>query len=638
MKKLKNKKIFLIIPIFLVFCFFSFSKNAKAYNNKIILTGEIEQPYNYYNISVNAGDYCVSLGNDGTYYKVFDQTSFLYNSGQSSFCSLSMGGQYLINGGNANTFKFSNNYGISWTPYDIYDNSSFSVDAVNISKSGQYVSASKNAYFSKSNDYGANFSSYDWNITDSVFCQNSTIKFNDNGVGIRTCDYSPWGTNTSYSSGIHMFNGSNWSKIIGGYNFRSASLSDNGNYFCAIALDSTGGNANRIYWSTDFPSISENYIINENYYKNCFVNNYGIMYLWNDTENGNVVKVDLTTQTITEKFAKIDYPITAFGYIHDNMFIVGEAGGYLWERSSTPATPTVPAESGKFNFVNDSETCQEESTCKINFVYDDAIFRGGTAKKYVNGVYDGDISFFWENLGVYGQGWITTSYSTSTPTSTPTIIDLVPYSTINSKYYATTSVSITYTTVDDWKGMLDDIYKSTSSTELEFFINGTDLACSAEEWASENWFDVMWCKIKRDMWDAGIKPIKFLQGKLLVIKDKFLQVPPFSFFTIIKESWDSVEFDTSFLRTKTAYASEDINTTTGVYNGDFKVSIPNFLGQQGTTSIDFFSKEIFSNILGETGWFWFNKICEVLVYAVFLTYLYNLIFHRNVTDFGNDKE
>ena len=360
-KKQKKNKIISIFFCFLFFLFFQ--KNCLASSEKLLLEGSVPTTYSHYYIGTSElGSVCVSTGN-GLFYMPSTSTTFSQYEINSYVCDISDTGQYIIaNGGNNeysteprnNKLYYSSNYGSSFENVNIFDNSTYNVNSSDVSPNGHYMTGSKVRYQARNSSYGSSSWSYNWSDHGNVNHITYTTKWNNDFTGIESCDTSLWNTTISGNScsGLWFYNGSIWTRPISNYQIQKADRSDSGSYFCAIALNGDGTNANKIIYATDFPTIESGYFTNNNFYKNCLVADTGLIYLWGDDgTNGNVVVGDLNnpSASFTELIAPSNADISAFNLTCDtcSQYYYAEAGGYIYkytaetgEGGGTPATST----------------------------------------------------------------------------------------------------------------------------------------------------------------------------------------------------------------------------------------------------------------------------------------------------------
>jgi len=350
--KTKNFVLFLamLVIIFLI------AKIAGATEYEmVILDGSIPLYNSYYKIKTGSnGSICVALNGYSIYYKHAQADDFTKKTftSISNVCDISDNAQYIVSRGHQTLtstkyLSYSVDGGSVWLTRDVYDTSTFGLSDVDISDNGTYSRATKVKYGVYSGNYLTSWSNYNKNANNHY---SYTSKCIDNGTCIETADYSAYGTNLTAVSGLWLGSGTSYSKILGNTNVRYADISRNGQYMCAIGLNSTGGNDNKIYFSIDGLTISNDYFTNNNFYQQCAVSDKGYMYLFDDTNsNYNVVKLDLNNPEKTPiEILKSpnDKKIISFAiseFPQGDLYYFGEENGFLYKYLD-------PAEDLQINF------------------------------------------------------------------------------------------------------------------------------------------------------------------------------------------------------------------------------------------------------------------------------------------------
>jgi len=338
----KTKNFILFLAMLTII--FLIAKIAKAYEPEIvILDGSIPLIQNYYKVKLSSnGSICVALNGYNIYYKTYSENTFRKKTftSTSNVCDTSNNTQYLVSRGHQSLtstkyLSYSNDAGISWSSRDVYDTSTFGLFDVDISDNGTYSRATKAKYGVYSGNYLTSWSNYNKNANNH---HSYTSKCIDNGTCIETADYSAYGTNLTAVSGLWLGSGTSYSKILGNTNVRYADISRNGQYMCAIGLNSTGGNDNKIYYSIDGLTISNDYFTNNNFYQQCAVDNEGTMYLWEDSNNNyNITTLNLNDpaepakELIKSPNNKQIITFAISELIFKKLIYFGEANGYLYK-------------------------------------------------------------------------------------------------------------------------------------------------------------------------------------------------------------------------------------------------------------------------------------------------------------------
>jgi hypothetical protein len=302
---------------------------------------------------------------------------------------------------------------------------------------------------------------------------------------------------------------------------------------------------------------------------------------------------------------------------------------------------------GLFFFDNPYD-CATNSTCRINYFYNESVW---TPYDYLELqtatgtlISTSTIIARPDPLGAKSDGH---SYFTITETASTT--NLVFYNVVGhlAAYYDVILGDVAATTTipyvlsvnwapGEWRD-ITDLFTVTSSSDI---IDTHKLACTDEQWAATSSIPILGinvervlCNTKQWVLDVGIKPTQILLDKLKGLVSKIGNMFPFSLLKTINNSWSNESKNlVSFLSIKAANA-EGYATSTGVYDNagadGFNISINNFIGTTGTTTLSLFSKSGMISAVGQTGFDIYYWTCRAFIWVLLLAFLWELITERS---------